>query len=125
MIKEANLSPRLELNYNILQTFRKLFVLNPSIFKQTSSITRLRVSIGAQAICGVIINFVASLISNKGLLQQNGSFSKTSKPAHAKRCSFNASTKSASFTIFPLPTLIKYAESFIFAKADWSKRFSV
>ena len=81
--KRTNLSPRLELNYNILQTFRKLFVLNPSIFKQTSSITRLRVSIGAQAICGVIINFVASLISNKGLLQQNGSFSKTSKPAPA------------------------------------------
>ena len=69
MIKEANLSPRLELNYNILQTFRKLFVLNPSIFKQTSSITRLRVSNWCPGnVTIVIINFVASLISNKGLL---------------------------------------------------------
>ena len=87
--------------------------------------SRFLASTLAQAICGVISSFRLSLIFNNGLSSATGSLHNTSSPAAAISSSRNASYRSCSTTIGPLPTFKKIADFFIFANAALSIRFSV
>ena len=80
-------------------------------------INRFLASTLAHAMCGVIISFLLSFIFANGFVSLIGSSHNTSRPAAAISPVSNASYKSCSTTIGPIPRFKQIADFFFFANA--------
>ena len=98
-------------NVNKLTTLTGEPFKKASRFETAVSIRRWRLSFGAQAICGVIMQFFAA---RSGLLARIGSDETTSTAAAATLPLFSASAKSSSMIRGPRESLIMMTPSFIF-----------
>ena len=96
--------------------FLKLYAKNSFTCPNIMSINFVLASTLAHAICGVIKSFPLSLIFLRGLSTLIGSFVNTSRPAAEISPVSNASYKSCSTTIGPLPRFRNIAFFFIFCK---------